>query len=133
MHACPLWVIVLSTVLVLISGCSSSGDVELVASDAGRQVQVERGDVIVVTLESNPTTGYRWEAVLAGDGVLMQEDEAEYQESQQGQPVVGAGGQEVLRFRAQGSGTTTLQLVYHRPWEDDVAPERTFAVQVTVR
>jgi predicted secreted protein len=46
---------------------------------------------------------------------------------------VGAGGVEVFRFEAAGSGQTDLTLVYHRPWEKGVDPLETFAVQITVR
>ena len=51
---------------------------------------------------------------------------------QAGPNVVGAGGREVLRFEAQQPGTTTLELVYHRPWEKDVEPLERFTVEVVV-
>jgi inhibitor of cysteine peptidase len=46
--------------------------------------------------------------------------------------LVGAPGVETLRFQAVDSGETTLQLVYHRPWEAGVAPLETFAALVIV-
>ncbi|MBN1640354.1 MAG: protease inhibitor I42 family protein [Anaerolineae bacterium] len=128
-----VYALVFCAVMAAASGCRSSDEVALVASDNGRQLQVERGQVIVVTLASNPSTGYRWERAAATDEILVQDGEAEFQEGAKGQQLVGAGGQEVLRFRAQRSGTTELQLVYHRPWETDVEPEETFSVRVTVR
>jgi predicted secreted protein len=45
--------------------------------------------------------------------------------------LLGAPGTAVLRFRAAKSGKTTLRLAYARSWETR-APERTFALRVTV-
>jgi inhibitor of cysteine peptidase len=117
-------------VLALAAGCGSARRIELGADDEGREVQVQRGQVLTVTLESNPTTGYSWEWVDAGDGVLRQVGEAEFKSSSN---LVGAPGTETLRFSAEKAGRTTIKLVYHRPWEKDVEPLETFAVQVVVR
>ncbi|MGC9358653.1 MAG: protease inhibitor I42 family protein, partial [Anaerolineae bacterium] len=45
----------------------------------------------------------------------------------------GAGGVQVFRFRAATTGRTTLELIYHRPWEEDVEPLQTWSVEVVVR
>nr|HID14920.1 hypothetical protein [Anaerolineae bacterium] len=47
--------------------------------------------------------------------------------------LAGAPGTQTIRFEAVGTGQTTLRLVYHRPWEEDVEPEETFSIQVVVR
>jgi hypothetical protein len=39
---------------------------------------VDSGQILVLTLESNPTTGFRWEVVEAKDSVLRQRGEAEF-------------------------------------------------------
>jgi len=44
---------------------------------------------------------------------------------------VGVGGVQILRFEAVNSGQTSLDLVYHRSWEDE-KPLKTFSVQVVV-
>ena len=38
-----------------------------------------------------------------------------------------------VHFKATGAGQMTLQLVYHRSWEEGVAPLRTFSIDVLVR
>jgi inhibitor of cysteine peptidase len=138
----------LLVVLVLVTGCgfSEGGDANAAERDQGMQevvldavadgsqVELAAGQILVITLASNPTTGYRWEVVDLDTAVLQQMGEAEFQSSDAGgTPLVGAGGVEVFRFEAAGSGQTALTLVYHRSWEEGVDPLETFAVQITVR
>ena len=137
----------LLVLLVLAAGCASSGaaspDAEtdrggeqtivLGAEDNGSQVELNSGQVLEVTLASNPTTGYSWQVSEVDETVLTQVGEVEFQQAPaEGEPVTGAGGIETFRF-ASSTGETTLTLVYHRPWEKDVEPLETFAVQVVVR
>jgi inhibitor of cysteine peptidase len=135
-------VAILLGLLVGVTGCGpvvestpgGTGEVSLGAEDHGRQVQVDSGQVIVLTLESNPSTGYRWEVVDADNAVLQQVGEAEFTiASELDPPPPGTGGVEEFRFEAIGAGETTLKLVYHRPWEEGVEPLETFAVEVVVR
>jgi len=109
-------------------------EVDVDANDAGSQVELEQGQILVITLESNPTTGYRWEQVESQESILQQMGEAEFKPSQTGEPpLVGAGGWEIFRFKAISAGQMTLQLVYHRSWEEGVEPLKTFSLQVVVR
>ena len=137
----------LLAVLVLTVGCASSGSsapdtdadrgseetVVLGAEDHGTQVELAAGQVLEVTLESNPTTGYSWEVSEVDEAVLAQVGEAEFQEApKEDEQMVGVGGTETFRFTSS-AGETTLTLVYHRPWEKDVEPLETFTVEVVVR
>ncbi len=45
----------------------------------------------------------------------------------------GAGGVQSIRFKILNAGRTTLKLVYHRPWETDVKPLKTFSIHVVAR
>jgi len=109
-------------------------EVDVDEKDADSQVELEQGQILVVTLESNPTTGYRWEQVESQESYLEQMGEAEFKPSQTGEPpLVGAGGWEIFRFKAISAGQMTLQLVYHRSWEEGVEPLKTFSLQVVVR
>jgi predicted secreted protein/Tol biopolymer transport system component len=98
------------------------------------QVELEPGQTLVFILESNPTTGYRWEVVEIDESILEQIGETEFEPSEKGKPpFVGAGGSEIFRFKAIGVGQMTLRLVYHRPWEEGVEPLKTISVQVSVQ
>jgi inhibitor of cysteine peptidase len=123
-------VAVLLTAMSLLAGCCGTGEVKLAAEDNGSQVELQRGQTLVITLDSNPTTGYRWEVVASDSPVLRQKGEAEYKAPESS--AVGAGGQEVFRFEAASAGEMTLELAYRRSWEDEEPAER-FSVHVIVR
>jgi inhibitor of cysteine peptidase len=108
-------------------------EVNIDENDADSQVELEQGQILVVTLESNPSTGYSWEVVEIQESILEQMGEAEFKPSETGEPpLVGAGGWEIFRFKAISAGQTSLKLVYHRPWEEGVEPTKTFSIQVVV-
>jgi inhibitor of cysteine peptidase len=110
----------------------SAETVDVNEADNGGQVEVEMGKLLVVTLESNPSTGYRWELVENNDSVLKQFGQVEFKSSDTGDPpMIGAGGWEIFHFKALSAGQTTLELVYHRSWED-AEPLKTFTIQVIV-
>jgi predicted secreted protein len=97
------------------------------------RVTVVLGQVFTVTLESNPSTGYRWEWVDHQDSIVEQMGEAQFTPRETGDPpLVGAGGWESFDFKAVHPGQMTLKLVYRRPWEEGVEPLKTFSLQVTV-
>jgi hypothetical protein len=67
-------VVILLGMLMVLAGCGpindadaggKSEEVGLSAEDNGSQVDVDAGQTLVLTLESNPTTGFRWEVVEA--------------------------------------------------------------------
>ena len=118
--------------LALATGCGSRGQVELTAADDGRQIELEVGQMLVVTLQANPSTGYRWDWVPSETGILQQSGEAGFEEGDT-KGLVGAAERQVLRFTTMQAGTAELELVYHRPWEADAKPEGVFAVTVVVR
>ena len=124
--------VLLSLLLAGGTACApSSKEVKVSASDKGRQIELRKGQILVITLEANPTTGYTWEVEKPLDeGILRQVGEAEFKPQSD---LVGAPGVQTLRFEAVNDGQTTLNLVYHRPWEEDVEPEETFSLQMAVR
>ena len=125
---------VLLAALVLAAGCGRSTEIKLDANDNGRRIELEKGQVLVITLESNPTTGYRWEVVEFEEPILQQMGEAEFKQSDPREPPPpGTGGWETFRFEATSAGQMTLKLVYHRPWEEGEEPLETFSLQVVIR
>lgn len=123
---------VIAVTLLLVVGCNSGDTIELEADDNGKAIELEVGQTLAITLDSNPTTGYSWEAAGEHDE-LAQVGEPEYKQRNQDKQMVGSGGQETLRFEAKKAGLVHLELVYHRPWEEGAQPAETFAVDVTIR
>ena len=108
-------------------------EVNVNEADDGGQIELEQGQILVVTLESNPTTGYQWEQAEDQEPILEQMGEAEFIPSDEGEPpMAGAGGWEIFRFKAISAGKMTLQLVYHRTWEEGVEPVNTFSLDVVI-
>ncbi len=113
-------------------GCVG-GQVQLDPNQVDGQIEIARGQTLVLTLESNPTTGYRWEIAGIDKRILRQQGDAVLELSDAGSSsLLGAGGTESFHLEAIDSGKTNLKLVYHRPWETNVPPIKTYAVQVTV-
>ena len=126
-----LWFIMIAgLILFTLAACGSGSEVNLDGSDNGNQVEVSGGQVLVVSLEGNPTTGYTWETEEVDQKVLRQLGDPQFEAESD---AIGAGGVQTLRFETVTSGSTPLKLVYVRPWEEGVPPEKTFSVQVTVR
>ena len=90
-----------------------------------RDITIRLGDDFVIALESNPTTGYAWEAHF--DGSMLRLVDREF--SSYG-PGVGAGGIERFRLKALIAGDTLLSLIYKRPWESSAAEDIVFRVHV---
>jgi len=123
-------IIVLSAFLVLAAGCSSSKEIKLGADDDGKSVELKVGQELLVSLESNPTTGYAWEAVDLEGGVLRQVGDWDFEPQSE---AMGSGGVQTIRLKASETGSMELKLVHHRSWEKDVEPLGTFSIQVTVK
>ena len=123
--------LILLVALTVATGCRGQQEVKASIGDDGREMQLKKGQTLVVTLEANPTTGYSWEvAEPLDEQVLRQAGEPEFKPESD---LAGAGGVRILRFEAVNAGQTALKLVYHRPWEKEVEPAETFSVEVTVR
>jgi inhibitor of cysteine peptidase len=101
-----------------------------VVSDPEKPVKVTVGRKFAIVLQSNQTTGYRWEISSAGDALVVKSTGAEY--TPPDTKLVGAGGKEVWIFEAVGRGTTEISLKYARPWEKDVPPAKSVTFKVNV-
>jgi predicted secreted protein len=118
--------------LPIISG--KAADVQLDASADGTTQQLKKGEIMAITLESNPSTGYSWFATISDPKVVVQMGEHQYQEpaSSSSTPIVGAAGTQTFFLQAAETGTATVTLDYKRSWED-VAPEKTITITVEVK
>lgn len=85
--------------------------------------------VILIALESNPTTGYSWEASYDETMLDLVEETYELGEYAK-QGLIGAGGTELFRFRALKSGQTEITMVYKRPWETEIQDQKIFTIEV---
>lgn len=106
----------------------------LTEKDMGQSVELAVGSTVKVVLDSNPSTGYRWDVVAVDAKVLRAAGESSSTHESGGPaPMPGAPEKAILSFQATAPGQTTLQLVYHQPWMKDVPPAKTFSANFTVK
>lgn len=105
---------------LLLCGCAAGPvaklppPVELDLAASGDFATLEPGQELIIRLESNPSTGYDWQAVKFGKELLSLEDE-EYIAPENAR--IGQGGTKRFVFKALTAGSTVLELAYYRPWE----------------
>ena len=109
----------------------ASSDVVLSESDNGRDLDLSTSGTLVVKLPSNPSTGYNW--TVAGDPAPLKLQKYSFVHSKSKSGVVGSSGTAIFRLNATSAGMATLNLVYRRSWEYNVAPMKTFTIRVDVR
>jgi inhibitor of cysteine peptidase len=117
----------LLTVLA-IAAATNSGPSTVNVSESGKQIELSPGDSLVVTLDSNPSTGFSWSIAGISAEAVIEKASNEFQGADTG--MMGAGGQEVWTFKALDKGTSTIEMQYSRPWETGVEPAATFNVTV---
>jgi inhibitor of cysteine peptidase len=128
------WAAVMGAVVAIVAlgACNGGGgaSVTLYATDSARTVELKRGDTLVVKLEGMPTTGFTWEVASVDASVLEQKGEPEYTDAEPGK--LGGAGTLTFDFNTKGAGSTSLEMVYHQPWDKDTPPTETFEVTVVV-
>ena len=104
--------------------------ITLTRTDHGRSIEAQVGDRITVSLEENPTTGFRW-AVDKNDDDVVALSSSEYAVVPRSR--VGGGGQRVVTFEVRKTGASAIQLKLWRAWEGDQSVTQRFAVTLRVR
>jgi len=79
------------------------------------------GEELVVTLGSNPTTGFQWSelAEISDETVIRQVSHMYVGKEYETPPPPGTSGEEVWTFEALKEGTVTTFLEYSRPWNPE--------------
>jgi inhibitor of cysteine peptidase len=88
----------------------------LTQSDAGKTFKVHTGDVIVIQLKENPTTGYRWAIDKSDNAILALQSSDSAVTPGAG---IGGGGTRTFTFKAEKPGTVRLELKQWRDWIGD--------------
>lgn len=107
----------------------ASESMRLSESDSGKTVEVGVGDELEIVLPGTPTTGYVWEA-SSPDSNVLKLGKADFITDNK---AVGSGGMEVIRFHALAAGKSEVKLIFHRPFEHNVPPSKTFEVTVIIK
>jgi predicted secreted protein len=93
-------------------GCASVPPVTLTVADTGRTIEMFEGQDLILTLETDRWTGFRWWLADSTEVVLIPLGKPGYTE-------VDSHGAETWRFRAAKQGRQTLKFDYKRAAGDD--------------
>ncbi len=124
--------VLVTLALVVLIGCSfQSGNVDLNSNNNGATVDASPNQMINIQLESNVTTGFKWNLVTEPDAKVVKFISSKYNGPIGGG--VGAGGSETWQFQAIGKGTSALKLAYFRSFEPNTPAAREFSITVNVK
>lgn len=123
-------VTVLCAVLLLSVTSCGPKKIQIKEEINGQAIELKTGQKISISLESNPTTGFNWEVIEIDPLLLKQVGEPDYKSDSK---LIGAGGVITFTFEALQTGKSTVKLIYHRSFEKDVAPEKTYEVFIEVK
>ena len=131
----------LAIISAFLASCSFSGTnttsivtgpatVTVTEKDGNASVDLGVGDILVVELIGNPTTGFQWQQIGSDTAILRQVGEPEFIPDSS---AIGSPGKVNLRLEATGSGQMQLQLAYQRSFEPQTPAAQTFKINVTVK
>lgn len=106
--------------------------VKLTQNAAGKVLTMEKGSLMAIKLDSNPSTGYGWTMQLdkAHEGKLVKVGSS-FMMPRAGDQRVGTPGSEITFYAAREAGTYNVTMAYGRPWEK--RPVNSFAFTVIVK
>jgi inhibitor of cysteine peptidase len=118
--------------LALLAGCATQPKHNVtVEKQSECPVQLTSGQNLILTLPSNPTTGYRWSIQDSAGGVLRSLGPEVYRNPEDA-GVVGAAGVSTWRFQAFTPGSGRLRLTSQQPWAPEVLPAESFDCNISV-
>jgi inhibitor of cysteine peptidase len=127
---------ILGIVILALSACSAATAQPLNVDDSynGKEIEMHTGDTFTVTLDSNPSTGFKWLTQIGDPSVVGTVDNKFVASTPAGQaPLPGTGGYEVWTFKALKAGKTTISMEYSRPWAGGEKAVQTFTLTANVK
>jgi inhibitor of cysteine peptidase len=122
-----------AAVLLAVAGCATPPMPREVTDAAdGARVRLATAQELVVSLDGNQTTGFRWMLTRNATPVLVQVGDAVYTARGADGRLAGSGGVTTFRFKADQAGESQLVFSYRRPWEANIPPARTVRFDIRV-
>ena len=117
--------------LLLVTSWSAFGQnfIQVTQSDFQHQIQVSQNQAVELRLPSTPSTGFGWYPANNTESIIKQVGNWEFISDNPSNPI-GASGTQINHYVTVSSGTTDLELLYKRPWED--ASQATASYKVTI-
>lgn len=120
--------------LALLAGCAQTPSSVTLEQKQQSQcpLSLQVGQQFILSLPSNPTTGFRW---LLRDSApqVLQSLGPEVYSNPEDAGLVGSAGVSTWRFQVVNAGEGQLALTYERPWEVGVVPAQRFDCTLKVK
>ena len=97
-------------------------------ADNGEALELMKDDSLVITLDANSSTGYRWQVLTNNEAMMKPAGPPVYRGDKPG--MIGAPGHVVFTFTAMATGKEILVLGYSR--SNDHNPAKMFSVNIHV-
>lgn len=118
--------------LLVLAGCAgTSASSVALTDDATCPLSMQPGQTLILTLPSNPASGYRWTLRDVSTAQLNSLGPEVFSSPQN--DLIGGDGISTWRFEAAESGSGRLYLAYQRPWESDTEPADLFDCRIEVQ
>ena len=85
--------------------------------------EVNKNQVFEISLKSNPSTGYSWKWMKDKSSSVIDSINSTYVATKVKEEIVGSGGNEIWKFKANESGIDTLKFEYCRSWDKNSTVE----------
>ena len=102
---------------------------KLSCEDNGKLIELRQGDVILVSLQETPTTGYRWTVDNIDEKILELKNENFHIAPKAG---IGGNGTRTFSFRAIAVGSVNLKLKLRREWLGDASIIERYSLTIKV-
>jgi inhibitor of cysteine peptidase len=108
-------------------------DVTVTEKNNNGTIEINKGDILVVRLESSPGTGYSWQVVKNDEKLMQLQGEPTLSTGPEQKVVMGGKEFTTFRFKARNSGTNVLELLYQRTWEKEKEHPKKILINVNIR
>jgi inhibitor of cysteine peptidase len=95
-----------------------------------RSVDLAAGTSLVLSLCSNPSTGFRWSGAASSDPTVASVSRWIYEAPSRESGMMGAPGTEHLTIDAHAAGTAVITASYDQPW--DGGQDGTWSLELTI-
>lgn len=101
---------------------------EVAETSNGHTLEAALGQMVQISLEENPSAGFRWRLTQAGESVATLMGDA----FEPGRKAPGQTGVHRWQFKTVAAGSAPVRFIYRRSWEEDPAAARVFSVTLSV-
>ena len=89
------------------------------------KIETGIGKKFEVSLKANPATGYRWEPHFDSNRISLVEQRYKSEQKR-----TGGAGLAIFTFKALKTGSTEIEMILKRPWEEGFLEKEVFEIAI---